>query len=126
MATTSSVLAESRWEVLTLSGVGITAASVISDQRKFANALALTGVGIAWWVSYIEMGRAVAMDDAGINSADLMLVAGIIIYLPVTALALRAHQAVRFWDRADAGCRIGDLRHILGNRDNRGRYIHRM
>ena len=95
MATTGSVLAESRWEVLTLAGVGITAASVISDQRKFTNALALIGVGIAWWVSYIEMGRAVAMDDAGINAADMMLVTGIIIYLPVTALALRAHQAVR-------------------------------
>ena len=35
------------------------------------------------------------MDDAGINAADLMLAAGIIIYLPVTAMALRAHHAVR-------------------------------
>ena len=95
MATTGSVSAESRWEVLTLSGIGITAASVISDKRKLANVLALIGVGIVWWVSYIEMGRAVAMDDAGINAADLMLVAGIIIYLPVTALALRAQQGVR-------------------------------
>ena len=95
MATTGSVLAESRWEVLTLSGVGITAASVISEKRRLTNALALIGVGIAWWVSYIEMGRAVAMDDAGINAADLMLAAGIIIYLPITALALRAQQHVR-------------------------------
>ena len=95
MATAGLVLAESRWEVLTLSGVGITAASVISEKRRLPNVLALIGVGIAWWVSYIEMARAVAMDDAGINAADLMLVAGIIIYLPVTALALRAQQEVR-------------------------------
>ena len=95
MAATGSVLAESRWEVLTLSGVGITAASVISEKRRLANALALIGAGIALWVSYNEMARAVAVDDAGINAADLMLAAGIIIYLPVTALALRAHQRVR-------------------------------
>ena len=95
MAATGLVLTESRWEVLTLSGVGITAASVISEKRRLTNALPLIGVGIAWWVSYIEMGRAVAMDDAGINAADLILAAGIIIYLPVTALALRARQAVR-------------------------------
>ncbi len=95
MATTGSVLADSRWEVLTVSGVGITAASVISEKRRLTNALALIGAGIAWWVSYNEMGRAVAMDDAGINPADLMLVAGIIIHLPVTALALRAQEGVR-------------------------------
>ena len=95
MAATGSVLAESRLEVLTLSGVGITAASVISEKRRLTNALALIGAGIALWVSYDEMARAVAMDDAGINAADLMLAAGIIIYLPVTALALRAHQGVQ-------------------------------
>ena len=95
MAATGSVLAESRWEVLTVAGVGITAASVISEKRRLTNVLALTGAGIAWWVSYNEMARAVAVDDAGINPADLMLVAGIIIYLPVTALALRAQEGVR-------------------------------
>ena len=95
MAMAGAVLEESRWEVLTLAGVGITAASVISDQRKLTNALALVGVGIAWWGAYIEMDHAVAMDDAAINAATLMLAAGIIIYLPITALALRAHQAVR-------------------------------
>ncbi len=95
MATGGTVLAESRWEVLTLSGVGITAASVISEKRRLTNILALIGAGIALWVSYNEVARAVAMDDAGINTADLMLAAGIIIYLPVTALALRAHHAVR-------------------------------
>ena len=95
MAMASAVLAESRWEVLTLAGVGITAASVISDKRKLTNGLALVGVGIAWWGAYIEMDRAVAMDDTGMNAATVMLAAGIMIYLPVTALALRAHQAVR-------------------------------
>ena len=95
MSTAGTVLAESRWEVLTVAGVGITAASVISEERRLTNVLALIGAGIALWVSYNEMARAVAMDDAGINAADTMLAAGIIIYLPVTFLALRAHHAVR-------------------------------
>ena len=95
MAATGLMLAASRWEVLTLSGVGITAASVISEKRRLTNVLALIGAGIALWVSHNEMARAVAMDDAGINAANLMLVAGMVIYLPVTALALRAQQGVR-------------------------------
>ena len=95
MAAAGTALAESRWEVLTVAGVGITAASVISEKRRLTSVLALIGAGIAWWVSYNEMARAVAMDGAGINSANLMLAAGIVIYLPVTALALRAQQGLR-------------------------------
>ena len=55
MAAAGTVLAESRWEVLTLAGVGITAASVISEKRRLTNILALIGAGIALWVSYNEV-----------------------------------------------------------------------
>ena len=95
IAIMGGVPGESRWDVLTFAGIGITAASVISDQRNPKNCLALVGVGIALWGSYIEMDRTLAMSGGDVNAATVMLVAGIVIYVPLTALALRGHHMVR-------------------------------
>ena len=93
IAIMGGVPGESRWDVLTFAGIGITAASVISDLRNLKNFLALVGVGIALWGSYIEMNRALAMSGGEVNAATVMLVAGMTIYVPLTALALRG----RLW-----------------------------
>lgn len=95
IAIMGGVPGESRWDVLTFAGIGITAASVISDQINPKNCLALVGVGIALWGSYIEMNQALAMSGGEENAATVMLVAGIIIYVPLTALALRGRHMVR-------------------------------
>ena len=95
IAIMGGVPGESRWDILTFAGIGITAASVISDQRNLKNFLAMAGVGIALWGSYIEMDRALAMSGGEVNAATVMLVAGIVIYVPLTALALRGHHMVR-------------------------------
>ena len=95
IAIMGGVPGESRWDILTFAGIGITAASVISDQRNPKTFLAMTGVGIALWGSYIEMDRALAMSGGEVNAATVMLVAGIAIYVPLTALALRGHHVVR-------------------------------
>ena len=86
---------ESRWDVLTFAGIGITAASAISEKRNPKTFLALVGVGIALWGSYIEMDRALAMSGGEVSAATVMLVAGIVIYVPLTALALRGHHMMR-------------------------------
>ena len=95
IAIMGGVPGESRWDVLTFAGIGITAASVISDQLNPKEFLALVGVGIALWGSYIEMNQALAMSGGEVNAATVMLVAGIIIYVPLTALALRGRHMVR-------------------------------
>ena len=95
IAISGSVPAEFRWKVLAFAGIGITAASVLSDSRKLRNLLALVGVGIGLWGGYIEMNRAAAMVGGEVNAAAVMLAAGILIYGPLTALALRASTFVR-------------------------------
>ena len=55
----------------------------------------MAGVGIALWGSYIEMDRALAMSGGEVNAATVMLVSGIVIYVPLTALALRGQHMVR-------------------------------
>ena len=94
IAIMGGVPGESRWDVLTFAGIGITAASAISEKRNLKNFLALVGVGIALWGSYIEMDRALAMGGGEVNAATVMLVAGMIIYVPFTALALRGRHMV--------------------------------
>ena len=60
IAISGLVPAEFRWKVLAFAGIGITAASVLSDTRKLNNLLAMLGVGIGLWGGYIEMTRAAA------------------------------------------------------------------
>lgn len=95
MAISGSVPEEFRWKVLAFAGIGITAASVLSDTRKLSNWLAMTGVGIGLWGGYLEMSRAAGMVDSEVSAASIMLAAGVIIYIPLTALALRAPAFVR-------------------------------
>ena len=95
IAISGSVPAEFRWKVLAFAGIGITAASILSDSRKLNNLLAMLGVGIGLWGGYIEMNRAAAMGDGQVDTATVMLAAGILIYGPLTALALRASTFVR-------------------------------
>ena len=95
IAISGSVPAEFRWKVLAFAGIGITAASVLSDSRHLNNLLAMFGVGIGLWGGYIEMNRAAAMVGSEVNTGTVMLVAAIMIYIPLTALALRASALVR-------------------------------
>lgn len=95
IAISGSVPEEFRWKVLAFAGIGITAASVLSDSRKLNNLLAILGVGIALWGGYIEMNRAAATVGGEVNAATVMLAAGIIIYVPLTVLALQAPTFVR-------------------------------
>ena len=95
IAMSGSVPAEFRWKVLAFAGIGITAASVLSDSRKLNNLLAMSGVGIGLWGGYIEMNRAAAAIGGEVNAATVMLVAGILIYVPLTALTFRAPTFVR-------------------------------
>ena len=95
IAMMGGVPGESRWDVLTFAGIGITAASALSEKRNLKNFLALVGVGIALWGSYIEMDRTLAMGGGEVNAATVMLAAGIVIYVPLTALALRGRHMVR-------------------------------
>ena len=95
LAVSGSVPAEFRWKILAFAGIGITAASVLSDSRKLNNWLAMLGVGIGLWGGYVELNLAAAVVGGEISPAALMLVAGIIIYVPLTALALRASTSVR-------------------------------
>ncbi len=89
------VPAESRWVVLAFSGIGITAASAISEQGKLKNFLAMMGSGIALWGSYVEMDRVLPTGDGDPKAATVLLVAGIVIYVPFTALVLRWRHWVR-------------------------------
>ena len=86
---------ESRWVVLAFSGIGITAASAISEQGKLKNFLAMIGSGIALWGSYVELDRVLATGDGDTKAATVLLVAGIVIYVPFTALVLRWRHWVR-------------------------------
>ena len=95
IAISGSVPPEFRWKVLAFAGIGITAASVLSDSRQLNNLLAMFGVGIGLWGGYLEMNRAAAMVGGEVNAGTVMLVAGIMIYIPLTALALRASALVR-------------------------------
>ena len=95
IAISGSLPADFRWKVLAFAGIGITAASVLSDSRKLNNLLAMLGVGIGLWGSYVEMNRAAAMGDGQVGTSTIMLAAGILIYGPLTALALRASTSVR-------------------------------
>lgn len=95
IAISGSVPAEFRWKILAFAGIGITAASVLSDSPKLKNVLAMLGVGIGLFGGYIEMNRAAAMVGGEVNAATVMLTAGILIYVPLTALALRAPTFVR-------------------------------
>lgn len=95
IAISGSVPEEFRWKVLTFAGIGITAASVLSDTRKLNNLLAMLGVGIGLWGGYIEMNRAATLGDGQVDPATVMLFAGIVIYFPLTALAIRGPTFVR-------------------------------
>ena len=95
MAISGSVPAEFRWNVLAFAGIGITAASVLSDFRNLNTWLAMLGVGIVLWGSFIEMNLAAASVGGDARPTILMLLAGIIIYVPLTVLALLASALVR-------------------------------
>ena len=95
IAISGSVPAELRWKVLAFAGIGITAASVLSDTRNLNNRLAMLGVGIGLWGGYMEMNRAAAMGDGQVYPAIVMLVAGMVIYIPLTILALRGPTFMR-------------------------------
>ena len=95
MAIASAVPAESRWDVLAFSGIGITAASAISEQGKLKNILAVVGSGIALLGSYFEMDRALATGDGETTAATVLLAAGLVIYVPFTMLVLRGGHWVR-------------------------------
>lgn len=75
---------ELRWSALTFAGIGITAASVLSDTRKLNNLLAMLGVGIGLWGGFIEMNRADAIGDGQVDAANVMLLSGILFYFPLT------------------------------------------
>ena len=95
IAISGSVPEEFRWKVLAFAGIGITAASVLSHSRTLNNLLAMLGVGIGLWGGFIEMNRAAAMIGGEISAATVMLVAGLVIYFPLTILALRGPTFVR-------------------------------
>ena len=95
MAISGSVPVEFRWKVLAFAGIGITAASVLSDFRKLNTWLAMLGIGIVLWGSFIEMNQAAATVGGEARPTILMLVAGIVIYVPLTVLALLASALVR-------------------------------
>ena len=81
IAISGSVPAEFRWKVLAFAGIGITAASILSDSRRLNNWLAMLGVGMGLWGGYVEMNRAAAIAGDEVNAANLMLAAGIMIYV---------------------------------------------
>ena len=95
IAIANAVPAESSWHVLAFSGIGITAASAISEQGKLKNFLAMVGSGIALWGSYVEMDHALAIGDGETKAAMVLLAAGLVIYVPFTALALQWRHWVR-------------------------------
>ena len=95
MAIAIAVPAEARWAVLAFSGIGITAASAISEREKLKNFLAVVGSGIALLGAYVEMDRALAGGGGDTTAATVLLAAGLVIYVPFTALALRAVKWVR-------------------------------
>ena len=95
IAIASSVPAESRWDILAFSGLGITAASAISERGKLRNFLAVVGSGIALLGSYVEMDRALAMEDGETTAMTVLLAAGLLVYVPFTALALQTVHWVR-------------------------------
>ena len=95
MAIANAVPAESRWAVLAFSGIGITAASTISEQGGLKNFLAVVGSGIALLGSFVEMDRVLAMGNGDTTAVTVLLAAGVVIYVPFTALALRW----RHWGR---------------------------
>ena len=95
IAISGAVPAELRWKVLAFAGIGITAASVLSDTRTLNNLLAMLGVGIALWGGFIEMNRAAATVGGEVNAATVMLLACIVIYFPLTVLALRGPTFAR-------------------------------
>ena len=95
IAVTNAVSAEFLWDVLLFCGIGITAASALSEQGGLRNVLAMVGSGIALFGSYFEMDRALAMGDGEPTAMVVLLAAGLVIYGPSTALALRAVHWVR-------------------------------
>ncbi len=95
MAVANAVPSESRWAVLAFSGIGITAASAISEQGRLKNFLAVVGSGIALLGSYVEMDRALAMGNGDTTAVTVLLAAGLVTYVPFTAMALRW----RHWGR---------------------------
>lgn len=95
IAISGSLPAEFGWKVLAFAGIGITAASVLSDSRKLNNLLAMSGVGIGLWGSFLEMNRAAAMVGGEVNAATVMLAAVIVVYFPLTILALKGPTFVR-------------------------------
>ena len=97
IAVTNAVPPESRWHVLLFSGIGITAASTLSEQGRLKNGLAMVGSGIGLVGSYVAMDHALAMGDGGPTSASVLGAAGLLIYVPLVALALQAPQLVRIF-----------------------------
>lgn len=95
IAIASSVPAESRWDILAFSGIGITAAAGISERGKLKNCLAVGGSGIALLGSYVEMDRALAAGDGETTAMTILLAAGLLVYVPFTALALQTVHWVR-------------------------------
>ena len=95
IAVTNAVSAESRWDVLLFSGIGITAASTLSEQGRLKNVLAMVGSGVGLVGSYVEMDHALAIGDGGPTAASVLLAAGLLIYVPFAALALQAPYWVR-------------------------------
>ena len=95
IAMTASIPAEFRWGILTLAGVGITAASVISGKQPLRDFLAISGAGISILGAYVEMDRAATASGSEIGAAAVMLGAGVIIWFPLTGLALRSGQVAR-------------------------------
>ena len=95
IAVTNAVPAGARWDVLLFCGIGITAASALSEQGGVKNVLAMVGSGIALFGAYFEMDGAFAMDDGGPTAMMVLLVAGFVIYVPCIPLALRAVHRVR-------------------------------
>ena len=67
----------------------------IPEQGKLKNFLAIVGSGIALWGSYVEMDHALAIGDGETKAATMLLAAGLVIYVPFTALALQWRHWVR-------------------------------
>ena len=92
MTIANAVPPDSRWAVLAFSGIGITAASVISEKGKLKNYMALAGSGIALLGAFVEMDRTLATGDGDATAVTVLLAAGFVIYVPFTAMALHWSQ----------------------------------
>ena len=89
-----SQLTESRTEILIFAGIGLAGASILSAKLSLKNILAMSGVTVSLAGSFLEMYSAVNMDNSDINVALIMIVAGVLTFLPAAVVMILTANTV--------------------------------